>query len=186
MPRKQGRPSVLTEPLKVEITKLITEGVPIREVARKYKIGEATLRRNFSAQIPLVKDVAQRLATVERDLAHLPISAQRVARTLADQMKDIQDSYASVAVKGAQTADKIADLAGRVMAGEAVDPNQIANAAVAAELHKAANVALAPAQALVASGKGKDIAPDDPAARPKAIEITLVRPKNVSKAYSKS
>lgn len=151
-----GRPSVLTEPMKVEITKLIAEGVPIREVARKFKVGEATLRRNFSAQVPVVKDVAQRLATAERDLAHLPVSAQRAARTLADQLKGIQDDYAAVAAKGAQTAKKIADMAGRIMDGEEVDPNKVKNAAVAAELHKAANVALVPATALVAVNKGKD------------------------------
>lgn len=151
-----GRPSVLTEPMKEEIGRRLAGGETLRGLSKAMGIAYTTLRRNFSDQVPQIREVAQTLARAEAQLAQLPVSAQRAARTLADQMKAIQNDYASVAARGAQTASKIADLAGRIMDGEEVDPNQIANAAVAMELHKAANVALVPATAMVAASKGQD------------------------------
>jgi transposase-like protein len=142
--------------MKEEILKRMAAGDSIRQIARDFGIGEATLRRNFSTQAPQVKELATTRAKVEIEMARLPVSAQRAVISLTEQIKSIQNDYASVAAKGARTANAIADLAGRVMAGEQVEPRDIANAAVAAELHKAANVALVPAQAMVTANKGKD------------------------------
>jgi hypothetical protein len=169
-----GRPSVLTEPMKVEIGRRLAAGESLRAVSKATGVSYSTLRDNFSAQVPEIRDVAQALASAESRLLTLPVSAQQSARSLADQLKTIQSDYAAVAAKGARTANRIADLAGRVMDGEAVDPNQIANAAVAAELHKAANVALIPATAMV-TGKGG--ASEIPVGSdPVSLNITPVKP----------
>jgi hypothetical protein len=149
-----GRPSVLTEPMKADIQKQLAEGTPIREVARRYKVGEATLRRNFSTQIPIVRDVAQRLSSAEIDLARLPISAQRAARTLADQLKSIQDSVASAAANGADTGDRLHALANR-KARQLDEESTEDDLRPIVALTASANEALKPALALVAANKPK-------------------------------
>lgn len=152
-----GRPSVLTEPMKTEILKQLAEDVPIREVARRTGISEATLRRNFSAQVQKVKDVGTALARVNHDLTLLPVSAQRAAITLADRLKNIQDGYATAAERSTRTSVKLANLAGR-FADQIPDDGDVSqedmkNALAASEIQKAANVALLPASNLIAANK---------------------------------
>jgi len=95
----------------VDIGRRIAAGESIRALAREYKIAESTLRSNFSAQAPIIQDVAQRLATAEADLLRLPVTAQRSARTLADQLRDASTSLAAAAVNGAQINERLTGLA---------------------------------------------------------------------------
>lgn len=106
-----GRPSKLSSIQEREICQRLASGESNRSVAKAYRVGEATIRRIFSAQVPKVRDVAQRLASVELDLAALPVSAQVSARSLADQMKGIQSHYTAAALDGAATAARLHQIA---------------------------------------------------------------------------
>lgn len=106
-----GRPSKLTEPLRVEIGKRLAAGESIRALAREFRIAESTLRLNFSAQAPEIRSVATALATAETELMRLPVSAQQSARSLADQMKQVSNSLGQAAVNGAAINAKLTHLA---------------------------------------------------------------------------
>jgi hypothetical protein len=130
-------------------------GEPTRALAREFKVGEATLRRNFSAQAPVIQDVAQRLAAAELDLAHLPVTAQQSARTLADQLKSVQDHYAKTAELGADTAHRLAGIANR-QAQKLKDDVVADDLRTIAALSDTANRALNPASNLIAANKPKE------------------------------
>ena len=106
-----ARPNPLTDSLRVDIGRRIAAGEGIRALAREYKIAESTLRSNFSAQAPKIRDVAQRLATAEADLLRLPVTAQCSARILVDQLRDASTSLAAAAVNGAQINERLTGLA---------------------------------------------------------------------------
>lgn len=108
---KAGRPSKLTEPLRVEIGKRYAAGESIRALSREYKIPESTLRLNFSAQAQEIREVATALACAETALMRLPVSAQRSALSLADTLKATQTSYSQAAQTGASNAAKLQSLA---------------------------------------------------------------------------
>jgi hypothetical protein len=153
-----ARPSPLTESLRVEIGKRIASGESIRAIAREKKIPESTLRKNFSAQAPLIKSVATALASAELELASLPVSAQRAARSLADQFKDIQNDYATAAARSTKTAVKFANLAGKVaddIPEDFAGAEALASASLATELTKTMNAALVPATNLISVSKPK-------------------------------
>ena len=174
-----GRPSVLTEPMKVDILKQLAEDVPIREVARRTGVSEATLRRNFSAQVQKVKEVGTALARVEHDLTQLPVSAQRAAISMAERMKSIQGGYATAADRSTQTAVKLANLAGRLAdqipdEGE-VDTQHLKDALTVSEIQKAANVALLPASNLIAANKPK-AGEEESESGPAVLNILPIRP----------
>ena len=108
-----GRPSVLSQPQLIEIGRRMAAVEATRALAREFKLSEATLRRNFSAQAPLIQDIATRLSTAELDMSRLPVTAQQSTRTLADQMKQVGDSLWSTAESGAKTAAILARKATR-------------------------------------------------------------------------
>ena len=157
-PRQRGRPSVLTEPMKAEIARRMSAGEQIRPLAREFKVGEATLRRNFSAQLPQIQEIAQMLSRAETELAQLPISAQRAIRSLADQLKEIERNYAQGAESGARSASRLHGLADRASARlvqradeEGLDPKDIA---VVSALHQTANQGAQMASNMIAANKG--------------------------------
>ena len=152
-----GRPSKLTEPMRVEIGRRIAAGESTRALAREYRIAESTLRGNFSAQAPAIRNVATALANAEVDLLRLPIAAQQSARSLADQLKSIQLGYGETADRATKTALKMAKLAGRIadeIPEDSVGPDALASAAVVGELSRVVNHALTPASNLIAANKG--------------------------------
>ena len=149
-----GRPSKLTDRQKAEIGRRLAQGESGRKLAREFKCSEATIRANVSAQVATIQDVAGRLADAERDLERLPVSAQVSARTLADQLKGIQNSVANVAAAGARTADRLHQLAegkakhlGDLSTSEDLKPIAV--------LVATANEAIKPALTLVQANKGK-------------------------------
>lgn len=106
-----GRPSKLTEPMKVEIGKRLAAGESLRAVSKDLKIAYSTLRDNFSDHVTEIRDVAQALASAETRLLALPVSAQQSARSLAEQMKAIQSDYAKAASTGVKNALRLHGLA---------------------------------------------------------------------------
>ena len=156
-----GRPSKLTDPLRVEIGKRMAAGEPIRALAREFRIPESTLRKNFSAQAPKIREVAQALATADLGMAALPVTAQRSARSLADQLMAIQSHYATAAEHGARSSERLQAMADRFSARleeradevEGLDPKDLA---IVAALHETANKGAAMASNLIAANKPKE------------------------------
>jgi len=137
-------------------------------------VGEATLRRIFSAQAPIIQDVAQRLATAEADLLRLPVTAQQSARTLADQLRQASTSLAAAAVNGAQINERLTGLAVKRLReiDEQSEPEALKPiAALVATGNEAGRTALA----LV--GANKTAVQQEESEAPERIEIVLVRPK---------
>ena len=172
-----GRLSVLTDSQREEIGRRLASGETLRGLSRSLGIAYTTLRRNFSDQAPAIKNVAETLARAELDLASLPRPAQRAARTLADQLKSIQDSYATAAINGAQTAAHLSGLAQRRASTLDIDAEAEDLRTIAA-LQETANKALQPAASLIAGGtKRVDLAADRDATETDGrLEIVLIRP----------
>jgi len=169
-----GRPSKLSQPQIVEIGKRMAAGEATRALAREFRVGEATLRRIFSAQAPIIQDVAQRLATAEADLLRLPVTAQQSARTLADQLRQASTSLAAAAVNGAQINERLTGLAVKRLReiDEQSEPEALKPiAALVATGNEAGRTALA----LV--GANKTAVQQEESEAPERIEIVLVRPK---------
>jgi len=157
-----GRPSKLSSVQEREILQRLAAGESNRAVAKDFHVGEATIRRIFSAQVPKVRDVAQRLAVAEKELESMPVSAQRATRTLADQLKDIGNNLATAARYGSATAARLAELAHgelKDIQGQdgKLDGVKVLNIGV---LTRTANEAAVPALRLVVATQGNP--PDAP------------------------
>jgi hypothetical protein len=160
-----GRPSKLSQPQVIEIGRRMAAGEATRALAREFRVGEATLRRIFSAQAPIIQDVARRLSTAELDLSRLPVTAQKSARTLADQMVAVGSHLWNGAENGAKTFEILTSKAVRraealgedfTEDGEGREELKIINA-----LNTAGNEAIKTAVALVNANKPKDQPTDD-------------------------
>lgn len=155
-----GRPSVLTEPMKVEIGRRLAGGETLRGLSKAMGIAYTTLRRNFSDQVPQIREVAHTLARAEIQLAQLPVSAQRAARTLADQLKEVQENVATSAAINSRTAtilsQKAAGVASRLGDDFSEGSEDREKVKTINALMGTANEALRPALALVAANKGQD------------------------------
>ena len=75
-----------------------------RQLAKEFKVSEATIRANISTHPADIRDVAERLAQAEVDLANMPINAQISTRTLADRLKGLTDSLVTTATIQGKTA----------------------------------------------------------------------------------
>lgn len=115
----------LTDPLREEIGRRLAAGEPLRALAREFRIAPSTLSRNFSEQSPKVRMVATALARAELDLLALPVTAQRSARTLADQMRAVSSHLAVAAENGAVIAGHLLNLAAKktLQLTEDMDPD---------------------------------------------------------------
>ena len=161
-----GRRSKLTDFQAAEIQRRMAAGEPTRALAREFGVGEATLRRNFSAHTAKIQTVANKLASAEVEMAELPISAQMSVRSLADHLKAITSNVARAARAGSDTAAQLAELArtraGQVMLQEPKDGHLVDRGVMddITDLSIAANRALGPAMRLVCIGQEK-IGADD-------------------------
>jgi hypothetical protein len=159
--------------MKADILRRLAEGQGLREASRETGIAYTTLRRNFSDQVPKVKEVGMALAHAEMNLAQLPISAQKAARTLADQLKGISANLARAAAAGSDTAARLTEAANRKAAK--IDPETLENMEhlpTIAALTEVANKAAAPALSLMAANAKTQTSE---AASPEAL-ILLKRP----------
>ena len=164
-----GRHLKLTDFQAAEIQRRMAAGEPTRALAREFKVGEATLRRNFSAHTAKIQSVANRLASAEVEMAELPISAQMSVRSFADHLKTINNNVARAVRAGSETAAFLSEAA-QSRARESILKEPTADgrkvdiiAAMEADgLQIAANRALSPAMRLIVATMGKDTPEDEP------------------------
>lgn len=106
-----ARPSKLTEKQWDVVGKRFLSGESASALGREYGVSEAAIRKRFSAKHAQIKTVANQLATAEKALESLPISARLEARTLADRLKGISEHLAGAAELGAMTAHRLSVIA---------------------------------------------------------------------------
>lgn len=100
-----GRPSKLTPDQWREIEKRVAAGEGVRALAGEFGIDPGAVSRRFPQhQQQRVRAVAERLASVQAELATLPVAHQHVAVSLADELRAISRSLAQAARTGAETA----------------------------------------------------------------------------------
>lgn len=116
-PKPQGRPPSLSDRQRAEIGRRLATGEKAIALAREFKVSRSLISTLFSKQVPIVQELASRLASVEGDVAVLPISEQNSIRTLADQLRATNDNLTQAAVNGAKTHCILSRLAVRKAEG---------------------------------------------------------------------
>ncbi|HAA04778.1 MAG TPA: hypothetical protein DCE18_15630 [Syntrophobacteraceae bacterium] len=99
-----GRPSKLSDREWAEVGRRLARGESTRKLAAEYKVAKSTIQDRFSGHVPEIREAAQALASAERTVERMPVSVQVSVRSLADQLKGIQDDYAETAAMGMQAA----------------------------------------------------------------------------------
>ena len=153
-----GRPSKLDDRQKAEIGRRLAAGESGRKLAKEFRVSEGTIRANITTHPSEIRNVAERLAAVETEVAALPVSTQTSVRTLADQLKGISSNVASAALAGSKTATRLATLANEKAEAMGVDLKDLP--AIAA-LGKTANEAAGLAMGLLNANKGNAPTPDE-------------------------
>lgn len=100
-----GRPSALTDKQKAEISRRLALGEGMSALAREFKVGLTTMKRNFSDQVTEIRSIANSLARTELAMESMPFSAQVSIRSLADHLKGITENAAKAADTGMKTAN---------------------------------------------------------------------------------
>lgn len=106
-----ARPSKLSPAQWVDVERRVLEGESIRSLAKEFGVSEGAIRQRVSTQTTHVRNVAQKLAVAQTELAALPIQQQYQALNLADKLRNISSSLASAAELGAATAHRLHALA---------------------------------------------------------------------------
>ena len=99
-----GRPPALNDRQKAEIGRRLAQGEGMSALAREFKVGLTTLKRNFSDHVTEIRNVANALAQTELVMESMPVSVQVSVRSLADSLKGISLGAAKAADIGMQTA----------------------------------------------------------------------------------
>lgn len=154
-----GRKSKLTEEQWAQIGKRRIDGESRRSLAKEFGISETSIREREEklGQAPSVQRVASMLVEADAALKSLPISAQISAQNLADKLRSISESYASVAELGARTAHRLHALANAEVAK--VDDSSVLSAESldalkgVGVLTRLGNEALLPATNLLSANK---------------------------------
>jgi len=110
-----GRKSKLTEDQKADVQRRMSAGESCRALAREFGMAESSLRAYFSARVAKIQTTAKRLATVEDEVAALPVSAQLTVRDLAANMRTTAANLAAVTALNTRTAHRLAKLADKTM-----------------------------------------------------------------------
>ena len=108
-----GRPSKLSDRQWAEIGRRLAGGESTRKLGKEFGVAGNTISERFSERVPKLKALAASLASTEREVELLPVTEQCTVRNLADQLKQIAGSLASAARHGADTADRLAEMANR-------------------------------------------------------------------------
>jgi hypothetical protein len=106
-----ARPSKLTDKQKSEIQRRYIAGETTRELARAFKVGQATISTLVSGRTKTIKTLAGQIVANDAQLASLPVSDQCSVMTLVDQLKSISRGLAAAADHNAQTAARLAKVA---------------------------------------------------------------------------
>ena len=157
-----GRPSKLTDHQRAEILRRMATGESTRSLAREFGVAESTLRGNLSAQVPKIRNIANKMVSAEKELAKMPVSAQVATRTFADHLRAINDNVA-MAVRASSESAAFLAVAAKDRAREAIldearpDGRRVDPIAQmeADGLQIATNRALSPAMRLIAATMGK-------------------------------
>jgi len=164
-----GRKPKIFDHQKAEIIRRLALGEAPVKLMHEFHISRTHFFRLFRSHIKGLPIIAQKLATVEDEVAALPIAEQMAVRSLADHLKRISLSLASAAVHSSDTADIMArranTMAHRIESSE--DPvilqAEIANAKfgadAVAEVSASSNEAAKIAMGLLQANKAS--APDD-------------------------
>ena len=166
-----GRKPKLTARNKAEILRRLTAGERAVNIAREFEVSEGLISQLFSKEIPNIKTLASTLANTELAISKLDKNKQGAVRTMADQLKDIESSYASGAAAGARSADRLHGLADRASARlvrraeeeDGLDPKDVA---LVSALHQTANQGAVMASNMLAANKAQ-AAPALPVERPR-------------------
>ncbi|WP_243320422.1 hypothetical protein [Geothrix sp. SG200] len=110
--RGRGRPSKLSDRDRAEILRRLALGETPASLCGEFRVSRSRFSELFSEKATMVREVATRLADVEREVEALPISEMISVRTLADQLKDLGQSLVTTATLNGRTAE--------IMAGKAV------------------------------------------------------------------
>ena len=119
---KRGRPSKLDDRSRSEIGRRLALGEKASGLAKEFGLSRSRFSELFSEHGPKIRDVAERLASVEVEVASLPISEQVSVRTLADQLKDLGQSLLKTATLNSQTAEIMAGRARKAASALPDDP----------------------------------------------------------------
>lgn len=107
-----GRKSKLTESQWNEIEKRQLAGEPIRALAREFEISEGSIRnRGVTTQGAEIKAVAHQIVNIEERLALLPINAQVLTHSLANEFRAIGTHLSQAGKFGAMTAHRLSLIA---------------------------------------------------------------------------
>lgn len=110
--RGRGRPSKLSDRDRAEILRRLALGETPASLCGEFRISRSRFSELFSEKASMVREVATRLADVEREVEALPISEKISVRSLADQLKELGQSLMTTAALNSRTAE--------IMAGKAV------------------------------------------------------------------
>lgn len=158
-PKPQGRPPKLDDRQKGEIIRRSVAGEKPASIIKAFRISRSTFYDTISGQVPVVQKVASDLAIAEANLARLPVAGQQAARTLADQMKSVQDSLGQAAANGARTHEILSGLA--VKKAEGIKATSEADGEITEDLKTVAQLAMTGNEAskvattLITAAKGK-------------------------------
>jgi len=97
----------------VQIERRLAGGAGVRTLAREYGVDASAISRRFSQQTQQVRDLAQRLAEVQSDVAALPVHQQHLVLQLADELRQITGDLTRAARAGAATARHLSERAYR-------------------------------------------------------------------------
>ena len=107
-----GRPSKLTPDQWRQIEKRVAAGEGVRALAAEFGVNPAAISRRFPQQAQqAVRNVAEKLAAAQTELAALPVPQQHLAIQLADELREISQHLAAAARFGSATAHRLAAVA---------------------------------------------------------------------------
>ena len=166
-----GRSAKLSDRQKAEIIRRLIAKESAAKLIKEFKISKSLFYSLFSGQISGIQEDAKVLADAELRVASYPISGQVAIRTLADQLKDIENSYANGAAAGARSADRLHNLADRASARlvqradeeDGLDPKDVA---LVSALHQTANQGATMASNMIAANRAA--VPTTPSERPRS------------------
>ncbi len=106
-----SRPCKLTPQQQIDIFERILKGDKPADIAREVGLSKGRISQMFAARAHLIRDTAKATAEAEKMMNSMPVVDQILARTLANELKEISSNLASAARYGAQIAHRLNGIA---------------------------------------------------------------------------
>jgi ribosomal protein S11 len=106
-----GRPSKLSDAQWVEIQRRLALGEKATDLAREFKVSKTAISVRFSKRTETIKSVAQQVVSAEAALLALPVSEQKAAVSLIEELRTISTHMAGAARYGSATAHRLLAIA---------------------------------------------------------------------------